>query len=119
MAKYVPTCLAFMFLVIGAGILPVSGGTSLDGNVLAPNAGALVEDLSREYPIAAGIWYPTDGPLPEKPVRYYRIRCWPGCHTGSSYGKYPHKALKDKPIWPTSTVDMPSTARPDASQKNP
>jgi hypothetical protein len=55
-------------------------------------------------PIAAGVWYPTDGPVPEKPMRYYRVRCWPGCHTGSDLGKYPHKTLRDMPIWPTSTV---------------
>ena len=41
----------------------------------------------RVYPIAAGVWYPGD-PLPEKPFRYYRVRCWPGCHHNSEYGKY-------------------------------
>jgi hypothetical protein len=46
--------------------------------------------------------------MPEKPMRYYRVRCWPGCHTGSSYGKYPDKPLKDRPIFPTSTIDMHS-----------
>ncbi|MBW1979965.1 MAG: hypothetical protein JRJ12_01985 [Deltaproteobacteria bacterium] len=56
------------------------------------------------YPIAPGIWYPGDGPLPEHPVRYYRIRCWPGCHRGSPYGKYPDRDLGMKPIFPTSTV---------------
>ena len=55
-------------------------------------------------PIAPGVWYPTDGPIPEKPMRYYRVRCWPGCHTGSPYGKYPHKSLSMDPIFPTSTV---------------
>jgi hypothetical protein len=37
-------------------------------------------------------------------MRYYRVRCWPGCHTGSSLGRYPDKRLKDKPIFPTSTM---------------
>ncbi|MBD3305314.1 hypothetical protein GF339_03050 [candidate division KSB3 bacterium] len=44
----------------------------------------------RKYPIAAGVWYPGQ-PLPEKPFRYYRIRCWPGCHHNSEYGKYPDR----------------------------
>lgn len=37
-----------------------------------------------EYPIAPGVWYPGDGPLPEHPRNYYRIRCWPGCHDPNS-----------------------------------
>ncbi len=59
----------------------------------------------REYPIAAGVWYPQDGPIPEKPMRYYRARCWPGCHTGSSLGLYPDEHLDDAPIWTTSSMD--------------
>ena len=63
---------------------------------------------SRIYPIAPGVWYPGDGALPEKPIRYYRARCWPGCHSGSPHGKYPNKPLNMKPIFPTSTVpDQP------------
>ena len=60
-----------------------------------------------EYPIAAGVWYPGDGEIPEKPMRYYRARCWPGCHVGSSeYGMFPETDLeKDHPKWPTSTID--------------
>jgi hypothetical protein len=42
--------------------------------------------------------------VPDHPMRYYRVRCWPGCHTGSSFGKYPQKALNDKPIFPTSAA---------------
>ena len=64
--------------------------------------------IAHVYPVAPGVWYPGDGVLPEKPVRYYRARCWPGCHSGSPYGKYPHKPLNMKPIFPTSTVpDQP------------
>ncbi len=37
-----------------------------------------------QYPIAPGIWYPGDGPLPDQPFKYYRIRCWPGCHDPNS-----------------------------------
>ena len=38
----------------------------------------------RKYPIAAGVWYPGE-PVPTVASRYYRIRCWPGCH---SYGEW-------------------------------
>lgn len=48
--------------------------------------------LDRQYPIAAGVWYPGD-PLPTVPSRYYRVRCWPGCH---SYGKYANPPKADK-----------------------
>jgi len=58
----------------------------------------------RVYPIAPGLWYPQDGPIPDKLVRYYRIRCWPGCHSGSPHGKYPKKSLNMRPLFPTSTV---------------
>ena len=45
-----------------------------------------------------------EGPLPEKPIRYYRVRCWPGCHSGSDYGKYPDKPLNMEPIHQTSAL---------------
>ncbi|NIO04158.1 MAG: hypothetical protein GTN74_05945 [Proteobacteria bacterium] len=62
-------------------------------------------DTSRVYPIAPGVWYPGQ-PLPEKPIRYYRVRCWPGCHRGSSFGKYPREPLNMTPIFPTATIDL-------------
>ncbi|MEW5814227.1 MAG: hypothetical protein AB1798_02375 [Spirochaetota bacterium] len=65
----------------------------------------VVSDTQKKYPIAAGIYYPTDEKLPEAPMRYYRVRCWPGCHSGSSYGKYPDRQLHEKPIFMTSTID--------------
>lgn len=58
----------------------------------------------RVYPIAPGVWYPQDGPIPEKPVRYYRVRCFPGCHKGTKYGMYPDEALGYMPIFPTSAI---------------
>jgi hypothetical protein len=59
-----------------------------------------------EIPVAAGVWYPGDGEIPEKPMRYYRARCFPGCHVGSRYGMFPNTPLEsDAPIWPTSTID--------------
>ncbi|MGD2127081.1 MAG: hypothetical protein PVG99_13435 [Desulfobacteraceae bacterium] len=55
-------------------------------------------------PIAPGVWYPGEGALSEKPVRYYRVRCFPGCHKGSVHGMYPDEPLNMTPIFPTSTV---------------
>jgi len=97
--------IACVTLVVFAGLLPVIGSNTLGTKGTEPDAAAPVEQVTWEVPIAAGIYYPSDGPVPDNPVRYYRVRCWPGCHTGSSLGKYPTKALDDKPIFPTSTVD--------------
>jgi hypothetical protein len=71
-----------------------------------PAAAPATPTTARVYPIAPGVWYPGQGPLPEKPVRYYRARCWPGCHRGSSHGMYPDRPLNMKPIFPTSTIDL-------------
>ncbi|MEW5725429.1 MAG: hypothetical protein AB1896_20115 [Thermodesulfobacteriota bacterium] len=64
--------------------------------------------VEREVPIAAGVWYPQMGAVPEKPMRYYRVRCWPGCHTGSSYGMHHGPLEGDAPIFPTSSLDLKS-----------
>ena len=112
MMKYRIILLSFVFLVVVAGTLLVAGNGPVDQSSARKNAAKSVEQPSWECPIAAGIWYPTDGPIPEKPMRYYRVRCWPGCHTGSTYGKYPDKTLNDTPIWPTSTIDVHSTVSP-------
>ena len=58
-----------------------------------------------DYPIAPGVYYPNDDDIPENPVRYYRARCWPGCHSGSSHGKYPDRPLNYSPVFMTSTMD--------------
>lgn len=71
----------------------------------AGNAQVKSTEEPRVYPIAPGVWYPGE-PLPERPMRYYRVRCFPGCHRGSSFGKYPNKPLNMKPIFPTSTIDL-------------
>ncbi len=62
-------------------------------------------ETSPVYPIAPGVWYPGQA-LPENPVRYYRVRCWPGCHRGSSHGAYPSEPLGMTPIFHTSTIDL-------------
>ena len=93
-------CVVFI-LVIGAP----SGGKEAIGNAMESSAASeACPETARVYPIAPGVWYPTDGPLPEHPVRYYRVRCWPGCHRGSDYGKYPDQKLNMRPIFPTSTI---------------
>ena len=71
-----------------------------------PPAAPASSATARVYPIAPGVWYPGQGPLPEKPVRYYRARCWPGCHHGSTHGMYPDEPLNMEPIFPTSTIDL-------------
>ena len=100
--KYALILSLLISLFVFAGILPVTGTTAQNEN--GENAAGTAEQPTWEIPIAAGVWYPSDGDVPEKPMRYYRVRCWPGCHTGSSLGKYPDKTLHDQPIWPTSTV---------------
>lgn len=79
-----------------------SGGEEASKTTIKPIATPEASTQADQvYPIAPGIWYPGDGPLPEKPMRYYRVRCWPGCHRGSAYGKYPNKPLNMTPIFPT------------------
>ena len=102
--KYAILLLSLIFLFVFAGILPVTGNAPVAQKENEGGADITAEQPTWEVPIAAGIWYPTDGDVPERPMRYYRVRCWPGCHIGSSLGKYPDKKLHDKPIWPTSTV---------------
>ncbi len=91
-------------LVTLTGLVPMGGDPVAGANDSENKMQRSSEKTSWEIPIAAGVWYPTDGPVPDHPMRYYRVRCWPGCHTGSSYGKYPQKTLNDKPIFPTSAA---------------
>jgi hypothetical protein len=107
--KYFIIVIASVSLFLSAAILPVTDAAPTADNGKSAKSNSAAEQPDWEIPIAAGVWYPTDGPVPDKPVRYYRARCWPGCHVGSSYGKYPKKKLYDKPIWPTSTVKAHST----------
>ena len=106
--KYAIILLSSLFLAIFAATLPVTGSAPVAQTQTEEKAARAAELPDWEVPIAAGVWYPSDGKVPPRPMRYYRVRCWPGCHTGSSLGKYPHKTLRDKPIWPTSTVDAHS-----------
>lgn len=102
--KYLIVSLTFIFLVVSMATFVLSGDQpSVSKDVAKSQATAAVE-AERVYPIAPGVWYPGRGPIPEKPIRYYRVRCWPGCHSGSDYGKYPDRPLHMKPIHPTSPL---------------
>lgn len=97
--------LTIVLIITGAVAFGLSDDQSeTAGQNLTTNKSASTE-TTRVYPIAPGVWYPGQ-PMPEKPIRYYRVRCWPGCHTGSPHGKYPNKPLNMKPIFPTSTVPV-------------
>ena len=102
--KTIVVLFSFAILVAFTGLLPIGGNFPAGANDSGNNEQSSSEKTSWEIPIAAGVWYPTDGPVPDNPMRYYRVRCWPGCHTGSSYGKYPEKALNDNAIFPTSAA---------------
>jgi hypothetical protein len=102
--KYFIILSSIVFLVVFTAFTAVGGNSSAVANDAENDPQNSDEKTSWEIPIAAGVWYPTDGPVPDNPMRYYRVRCWPGCHTGSSYGKYPEKALNDDPIFPTSAA---------------
>jgi hypothetical protein len=95
------TSLLFLMLLLAGVALSVDQNTSTQSAAPLPSAEA--EKTERVYPIAPGVWYPGQ-PMPDKPIRYYRVRCWPGCHSGSDYGKYPDRPLNMKPIYQTSTL---------------
>jgi len=99
--KYPILFLTFIFLIIVVATFALSN----DKNVKSKDT-----KTPPDYPIAPGVWYPGDGPLPEKPMRYYRVRCWPGCHRGSAYGKYPNRPLPMTPIFPTRAAMTPPAA---------
>jgi len=107
--KSIVILFSFAILVTFTGLLPIGGNTPASATDSGNKTQSSNAKPTWEIPIAAGVWYPSDGALPDHPMRYYRVRCWPGCHTGSSYGKYPHKALNDRPIFPTSAA----SAHPD------
>jgi hypothetical protein len=106
--KFVIILVSITLIGVVGGLQALTGTSSTGWKAAEGNADKPSDAVTWEVPIAAGIWYPTDGPIPEKPARYYRVRCWPGCHTGSTYGKYPDKTLHDRPIWPTSTINVHS-----------
>lgn len=63
---------------------PAAAAAALEPQPGSAEQPAAAEEPSWQYPMAAGMWYPGDGPLPAHPFRYYRVRCWPGCHDPNS-----------------------------------
>lgn len=112
-----------MFLVISLGVIAqmqagASSSTSEPETARAaamPSPGPEASKTARVYPIAAGVWYPGD-PLPEKPFRYYRVRCWPGCHHNSEYGKYQDQAPAATPARATPEQARPKTDKASGTQ---
>jgi hypothetical protein len=110
--RYFLMFFAVLLLVIASGITAKGNDVGDTTAVTPAEAPTVSAGTPRVYPIAPGVWYPGD-PLPEKPIRYYRVRCFPGCHRGSSYGKYPHEPLNMRPLFPTSTIDRGPAAPND------
>ncbi len=102
MKKFFLGCFCLIFIMAAAGVMAAADNNNTAKKEKSPTKASTEE---RVYPIAPGVWYPGDGPIPDKPVRYYRVRCWPGCHTGSSQGMYPKEKMDYAPIFPTSTMD--------------
>jgi len=103
--KYILLVITLIAIVAGLSTLAQTS----DKSAATPTT---TSETPHMYPIAPGVWYPGCGDLPEKPVRYYRVRCWPGCHRGSSHGKYPDIPLHMNPIFSTSTMDLnPETGK--------
>ncbi len=102
--RYLLNFFVLLSLVIANGVISKAADDTDSGAGEPTSAPVASAEAQPVYPIAPGVWYPGD-PLPEKPMRYYRVRCFPGCHRGSSYGKYPDEPLKVDPIFPTSTID--------------
>ena len=108
--KHYLILVTLLCLVIVVCIAASTGGETVVPKGTATPVASTKAD--RVYPIAPGVWYPGDGALPEKPMRYYRVRCWPGCHRGSAYGKYPNKPLNMTPIFPTrAALTHPATQK--------
>jgi hypothetical protein len=101
--KYLVIFFSLLFLLMALAVAGFSSSQTTTAKSEVASPAAVAKETERVYPIAPGVWYPGQ-PMPEKPMRYYRVRCWPGCHSGSDYGKYPDKPLNMKPIYQTSTL---------------
>lgn len=101
--RYLAVFICLLFLVLALAAIGLSSDPPTASKSPVASSSTAVKETERVYPIAPGVWYPGQ-PLPEKPMRYYRVRCWPGCHSGSDYGKYPEKSLHMKPLHQTSAL---------------
>ncbi len=101
--RYLSVFISLLFLMLGLAAIGISSDQTTTAKSAAESPSTVAQEGERVYPIAPGVWYPGQ-PMPEKPMRYYRVRCWPGCHSGSDYGKYPEKSLHMKPLHQTSAL---------------
>ena len=101
--RYLAVFISVLFLVLALAGVGLSSDQTTTAQSAVASPSTVANETERVYPIAPGVWYPGQ-PMPEKPMRYYRVRCWPGCHSGSDYGKYPTRTLNMKPIHPTSAL---------------
>jgi hypothetical protein len=81
-SKYIFPALLVAVFMIAACVAPASrtGAAAQKDNELKVEKVSKTSDLPWQYPIAAGVWYPGDGPIPDDSFHYYHVRCWPGCH---------------------------------------
>ena len=101
--KYI---LLIVLLVVGVSVVKTLSAPEQPAKVSPPTTKAHEEKVDWEIPLTAGVYYPHKGETPQEKMRYYRVRCWPGCHVGSDKGMYPNYPLVgDKPIFPTSTIN--------------
>ena len=114
--KYLVSVVILIFLVIISGFMITGCNKSpavletetISSHYQETERSTLVVTLekpSTDYPIAPGIYYPWNEEQEEVSVRYYRVRCWPGCHSGSSIGLHPDKKLDHLPVYMTSHID--------------
>jgi len=104
------TKLKYFFLVVllvfCVSVVKTMSAPELAAKAPPETAKAHEEIVDWEIPLTAGVYYPHKGETPQEKMRYYRVRCWPGCHVGSDKGMYPkYPLVDDKPIFPTSTIN--------------
>lgn len=98
--------LIVVLLVAGVTVVTTLSAPERPTQVSPALAKTHEDKVDWEIPLAAGVYYPHKGETPQAKMRYYRVRCWPGCHVGSDKGMYPnHPLVGDKPIFPTSTIN--------------
>ena len=98
--------LLVVLLVVCFSVVNTWSGSEMAKQASPDMAKAHQDTVDWEIPLTAGIYYPHKGMEPQPKMRYYRVRCWPGCHVGSDKGMYPEYPLvDDKPIYPTSTIN--------------
>jgi hypothetical protein len=113
--KYLCAFFAILVLIAAAANYVLSSDQTSATQPAEASQEASSDECQWQYPIAPGVWYPGQ-PLPEHPIRYYRMRCWPGCHSGSDYGMYPDRKLDMKPIHSTSPLRNQSGTYQPAEQ---